>query len=75
MDNQLQVSQLLFTLMSALAQFERDLISERTTEGLKAARARGRMGGRPRLNNESIKKAVKLYKTKQYSLKEIEKMT
>ena len=75
MDNQLQVSQLLFTLMSALAQFERDLISERTTEGLKAARARGRMGGRPRLNNESIKKAVKLYKMKQYSLKEIEKMT
>ncbi len=35
---------LLFTLMSALAQFERDLISERTVEGLKAARARGRMG-------------------------------
>lgn len=66
---------LLFTLMSALAQFERDLISERTTEGLKAARARGRMGGRPRINNDIIKKALKLYDTGQYSLKEIEEMT
>ena len=66
---------LLFTLMSALAQFERDLISERTVEGLKAARARGRRGGRPKKNDEQIKKAVKMYNTKQYSLKEIEEMT
>jgi len=74
-DTSTSTGKLLFTLMSALAQFERDLISERTTEGLKSARARGRVGGRPRINDEKIKKAVKLYNTNQYSLKEIEQMT
>ncbi len=39
---------LIFHLMGALAEFERDLIRERTNAGLAAARARGRKGGRPR---------------------------
>ena len=39
---------LIFHLMGALAEFERDLIRERTNAGLAAARARGRIGGRPR---------------------------
>lgn len=39
---------LVFGLFAALAEFERELIIERTHAGLKAARARGRMGGRPR---------------------------
>ena len=38
---------LLFTLISAISQFERDCLAERTKEGLVAARARGRKGGRP----------------------------
>lgn len=38
---------LLFTIFSGLSQFERDLLAERTRDGLKAAKARGRMGGRP----------------------------
>lgn len=38
---------LTFHLFGALAEFERDLIRERTMAGLAAARARGRMGGRP----------------------------
>ena len=37
-----------FHVFSALAEFERDLIRERTMAGLRAARARGRFGGRPR---------------------------
>jgi DNA invertase Pin-like site-specific DNA recombinase len=40
---------LIFHLMAALAEFERELIRERTQAGLKAARARGRRGGRPRV--------------------------
>jgi DNA invertase Pin-like site-specific DNA recombinase len=39
--------QLIFTIFAALSQFERDLTSERTKSGLRAAAARGRMGGRP----------------------------
>jgi DNA invertase Pin-like site-specific DNA recombinase len=39
---------LIFHLMGALAEFERDLIRERTNAGLAAARVRGRVGGRPR---------------------------
>jgi len=42
---------LTFHLFSALAEFERDIIRERTQAGLKAARARGRIGGRPHLLN------------------------
>lgn len=40
--------QLVLTVMAALAQMERDILRERTMDGLAAARARGRVGGRPR---------------------------
>jgi len=39
---------LIFNLFASLAEFERDIIRERTQAGLSAARARGRLGGRPR---------------------------
>jgi DNA invertase Pin-like site-specific DNA recombinase len=39
---------LVFHVFGALAEFERDLIQERTRAGLSAARARGRVGGRPK---------------------------
>jgi DNA invertase Pin-like site-specific DNA recombinase len=41
--------ELIFNMFSALAQFERRLIQERTMAGLAAARARGKFGGRPKL--------------------------
>jgi len=66
---------LLFTIFAGISQFERDLISERTKEGLKSARARGRTGGRPRKALKDIDRAIKLYESKQYTLKEIEEMT
>ena len=53
-DTSTSTGKLMFTLMSALAQFERDLIIERTVEGLKSARSRGRVGGRSRINDEKI---------------------
>lgn len=74
-DTNTSTGKLLFTLLSAIAQFERDTIADRTREGLRSARARGRTGGRPRTNPEQVKKAVKLYNTGQYSIKEIEEMT
>jgi DNA invertase Pin-like site-specific DNA recombinase len=39
---------LVFHIFGALAEFERDIIRERTQAGLQAARARGRLGGRPK---------------------------
>lgn len=45
--------QLVFGLFATLAEYERELIIERTHAGLKAARARGRMGGRPRKMDEA----------------------
>lgn len=74
-DTNTSTGKLLFTLMSAIAQFERDTIADRTREGLRAARARGRTGGRPKTDADNVKKALKLYKTGQYSIKEIEDMT
>lgn len=74
-DTTTSTGKLLFTLMSAIAQFERDVIADRTCEGLNSARARGRKGGRPRTDSEKLRKAIKLYNTQQYTLAEIEDMT
>lgn len=74
-DTNTSTGKLLFTLMSAIAQFERDCIADRTREGLNSARARGRTGGRPKINADSVKKAVMLYNSGQYSVKEIEGLT
>lgn len=47
--------ELIFHIFSALAQFERRLIQERTKAGLASARARGRRGGRPPIDLEEVK--------------------
>ncbi|WP_238774485.1 recombinase family protein [Prescottella equi] len=52
---------LIFNIFGALASFERDLIRERTAAGLAAARARGKVGGRPRKMTDSrIRQARKM---------------
>jgi DNA invertase Pin-like site-specific DNA recombinase len=49
---------LIFTVFSAIAEFEREIIRERTRAGLDAARSRGRTGGRPRaLSDKDLKEA------------------
>lgn len=63
---------LIFHIFGALAEFERNLIRERTHAGLQAARARGRKGGRPKkLSNEKAKIASQLYEEKKHSIKQI----
>ena len=66
---------LMFTMMAGLAQFERDLISERTKEALRAKKAAGVKLGRPRVNDEQLEKAVRLYMTKEFEIEEIEQLT
>ncbi|MBX6334941.1 recombinase family protein [Candidatus Saccharibacteria bacterium] len=74
-DTSTAVGKLIFTIFAALAEFERDMIVERTKAGLEAARARGRKGGRPRKDTDKIKLALKMYDSKQYSVDEITKAT
>jgi len=63
---------LIFHLMGALAEFERDLIRERTIAGLVAARARGRVGGRPRRASDGkVALARHLYQDPNHSVAEI----
>lgn len=66
---------LMMTVFQAFSQFERDLIVERTKEGLQSARERGRKGGRPPLNKREIERSIKLYESKEYSVKDITEMT
>lgn len=61
-----------FHVFSALAEFERDLIRERTMAGLKAARARGRLGGRPKgMTPEKVRMAARLMQDPDVSTVEI----
>lgn len=60
-----------FTLWCALAQMEREVISERTNAGLKAAKARGRVGGRKPHDPKLVERAIKMYKSNDYSIKDI----
>ena len=64
---------LIFHLMGALAEFERDLIRERTNAGLAAARARGHVGGRPRKlkTNGKVALARRMFADQSHSILEI----
>lgn len=63
---------LIFHIFASLAEFERDLIRERTMAGLTAARARGRTGGRPKgINDTKRKAALALKRDPNYTVQEI----
>jgi DNA invertase Pin-like site-specific DNA recombinase len=66
---------LIFHIFGALAEFERDIIRERTNAGLTAARARGRLGGRPKAQTLNTPKKVvlaqSLYDNKNNTIEEI----
>ena len=74
-DTSTAVGKLMFHLVGAFAEFERDIISERTKVGLESARARGRKGGKPKgLSAEAQKKAARakvLYDERKLSIDEI----
>jgi len=66
---------LVFHLFGALAEFERNLIRERTQAGLSAARARGRTGGRPKaLDTNKRELAIRLYHERKHSIDELCRM-
>jgi DNA invertase Pin-like site-specific DNA recombinase len=59
-DTSSAAGELIFHVFGAIAHFERRLISERTKDGIKAARARGKVPGRPQLDKEKFGAALKL---------------
>ncbi len=66
---------LVFHLFGALAQFEREIIRDRTVAGLAAARARGRQGGRPsKLSADQRRTARKLYDEREHTVAQIGKI-
>lgn len=74
-DTSTPMGRFFFRVMASIAELERDILSERTKDGLKSARARGRNGGRPKANKKDIERALKMYHSKDYSISEILKST
>ena len=69
-DTSTSVGNFFFQVIGAFSELERNLIVERTQKGLKAARSRGRLGGRPQLHKEDKKEIAcieKLWKMKRAS--------
>jgi DNA invertase Pin-like site-specific DNA recombinase len=63
---------LFFHMLAAIAEFEHDLIVERTRDGLAAARARGRNGGpKPKMTATRVKQARAMYDAGNYTVQEI----
>lgn len=72
MDTTTSGGQLIFHIFGALAEFERSLIRERTNAGLAAARARGRIGGRPpRLSHDQVRMAQQLMANPQTTAQQV----
>jgi DNA invertase Pin-like site-specific DNA recombinase len=61
-DTSTSTGKLIFTVFAAIAEFERDMIRERTLAGLQAAKAKGRIGGRPK--GKSQKRIKQFVETK-----------
>ena len=78
-DTTTPTGKLMFHIVGAMAEFERDIIQERTLAGLEAARARGRKGGRPKVTEtmkpRNITLAKELYAAKEKSIAEIMQIT
>ncbi|MGM8215976.1 recombinase family protein [Bacillaceae bacterium W0354] len=63
------------SIVRCLAQFQSDLISEQTKRGLYKAKKKGIATGRPKKADENVKRAIEMYESKKYSLKEIREKT
>jgi DNA invertase Pin-like site-specific DNA recombinase len=71
-DTSTAVGRMFFHILGAIAEFEHALMTERTHEGLAAARARGRVGGRkPKLRPRQIKLAQEMYDSREYTVQQI----
>ncbi|MFU8692744.1 recombinase family protein (plasmid) [Rossellomorea sp. FS2] len=71
MDKRTVIDKAMFGMIGVMAELERNMIRERTSAGLAAARARGRRGGRPKMNPKKIRYALSLYDARKLTISEI----
>lgn len=71
-DTSTPIGMLMFNICAAFSEMERELIRERVQAGVDAARAKGRVGGRPRtLTNEKAEQLKRLKRSEEFSVKQI----
>ncbi|MGR5939712.1 recombinase family protein [Bacillus pacificus] len=75
MDTSTPTGKAMFQMMCVIAELERDLIAERVKEGLNASKKRGTKLGRPTIDTEKLRIALRMYDSKDYSVKEIVEST
>ncbi len=71
MDTRTSTGKARFQMMCVIAELERNLIVERIKEGLEASKQRGKKLGRPKVDQSKIEIALRIYDSKEYSVKEI----
>jgi DNA invertase Pin-like site-specific DNA recombinase len=71
LDTSTTTGKFVFNIFCELAQMERNLISERTIEGLKSAKEKGRTPGRPPVEDKKLDMAFRMYYSNDYLIKEI----
>ena len=70
-DCRTSTGKLLLGMLSSIIEFERNIVRERADEGRAAARARGMTGGRPKVNQENLKRALRMYDSGLHCVREI----
>lgn len=71
MDTATPTGRAMLQMMSVIAELERNLLADRVKEGIAASRRRGVTVGRPRVPQEKLKIAIRMYRSNEYSVKEI----
>lgn len=71
MDTSTPTGKAMFQMMAVIAELERSLTIQRVKEGLQATKARGTKLGRPKMDDDKIKVALRMYDSGDYSVKEI----
>ena len=62
---------LFFNIMAAIAEFQRELNNELIRDGMEAAKAKGKVQGRPKVDETKLKTALALYESQKFSVQEI----
>ena len=71
MDTSTPTGKAMLQMMSVIAELERNLLAERVKEGIHASRRRGKAIGRPKIPQGKLNLAMRMYKSGEYSIKEI----